>query len=265
MEGLKDATKDLNHINRSDIYYQLLLSYIKQEDIEKSLGLWTQMQEEDLAPTDQFLHTLGNFLKERDVEVPFVIPKYVPREDKPEPLPVSSSKPRVYTTGAVSLFKECLRNGDVDKALEIKRTSSEKISLHDMSLLIEKLLQGNRVNEATKMVLDLLDKNQYPVVKVFRFLLNKLANSGNTEALELIGSKLNSEQKKLLSFDNRICHANVIGGQAENYLKVLETKIDGAKENELNEIAEQFPRGGVNGILEKHPELTETGGSQNCI
>lgn len=65
LEGLKDATKDLNHIDRGDIYYQLLLSYIKQDDPEKSLGLWTQMQEEDLAPTDQFLFTLGSFLQEK--------------------------------------------------------------------------------------------------------------------------------------------------------------------------------------------------------
>lgn len=258
-KGLKDATKDMTHINRSDIYYQLLLSYINHEDIDKSLGLWTQMQEEDLAPTDQFLYTLGNFLKERDFTVPFVIPKIASQDDKPAPS-TSAIKPRYnVTSGVVSPFKESLKNGDVDKALEIKNNASEKLSVQDISLLIEKLLQNDRVNEASKIGVELLNKNQYPVLKVFRFLLNKLANAGNIETLELIGSKLTSEQKKLLSFDNRICHANVIAGKAEEYLKTLEVKIDNAKDEELNDVAEQFPRGGVNGILEKHPELTETG------
>lgn len=67
LEGLKDATKDLNHIDRSDIYYQLLLSYIKQETVDKALGLWTQMQEEDVAPSDLFLYKLGSFLKDSKV------------------------------------------------------------------------------------------------------------------------------------------------------------------------------------------------------
>lgn len=260
--GLKDATKDLNHINRSDIYYQLLLSYINHEDIEKSLGLWTQMQEEDLAPTDQFLYTLGNFLKERDVAVPFVIPKNAPPQDDNKPAASTSApKPRYNVTGVVSPFRECLKDGDVDKALEIKNTAGEKLTVQDVSLLIEKLLQLDRVGEASKIGLEMLNKNQYPILKVFRFLLNKLANNGNIETLELIGSKLSSEQKKLLSFDNRICHANVTAGKSEEYLRTLEARIDGAKEGELNDVAEQFPRGGVNGILEKHPELTETGRS----
>lgn len=75
LEGLKDATKDLNHIDRTDIYYQLLLSYIKQNDPEKAMNLWMQMQEEDLSPTDEFLVKLGRFLKEHNMEVPFIMPE----------------------------------------------------------------------------------------------------------------------------------------------------------------------------------------------
>lgn len=75
LEGLKDATKDLNHIDRSDIYYQLLLSYLKQEDADKAIGLWTQMQEEDVAASDEFLRKLGKYLSARNIAVPFVLPE----------------------------------------------------------------------------------------------------------------------------------------------------------------------------------------------
>lgn len=250
LEDLKDATKDLNHIDRSDIYYQLLLSYIKQEDIDKALGLWTQMQEEDLTPTDEFLHTLGNFLKERSVKVPFITPELKPTSNTQE-----SDISKVKSTAQV--FKQCLKQGDVEQALNIKRKTNEVFATNDLSTLIEKLLQQNRVSEATKLTFEMIDRGVFPISKVFRFLLNKLANAGNVEVLDSIGSRLSAEQKKMFSFDNRMCHANVVAGNAENYLVKLENIIDSAKDNELNAVAEQFPRGGVNGILEKYPNLIE--------
>lgn len=253
LEDLRDATKDLSHIDRSDIYYQLLLSYIKQEDIDKAVGLWTQLQEDDVAPTDQFLYTLGTFLKERNVEVPFAIPSYKApvEQEAAAPAPV---RPKPTNT---SFFREAIKAGDVDKALEVKN-SGVFLSINDQSLLIERLLQNERVNEATKIALEMINKNQFPTLKVFRFLLNKLSNNGVTDVLELIGTKLNADQKKLLSFDNRMCHANVLAGNSEAYLKNLENTIDNAKDEELRTISEQFPRGGVNAVLEKHPEMVET-------
>lgn len=252
LEDLKDATKDLNHIDRSDIYYQLLLSYIKQEDVDKALGLWTQLQEEDLTPTDEFLHRLGTFLKDRNAKVPFIIPDMKPKPRIQES--TSSSVPKVKSAPAV-LFKQYLRSGDIEQALKIKNSSNETFSNGDLSLLIEKLLQKERVNEATTLALEMLNRNVLPASKVFRFLLNKLANAGNVQVLESIAEKLTAEQKKMFSFDNRLCHANVSSGNAEGYLARLEEIIDNAKEDELNVVAEQFPRGGVNGILEKYPDL----------
>lgn len=74
LEGLIEATKDLNHIDRMEIYYNLLLSYIKEKQPEKALGLWTKLQEEDIAPSENFLIKLANFLRENQLEVPFVVP-----------------------------------------------------------------------------------------------------------------------------------------------------------------------------------------------
>lgn len=241
LEGLKDATKDLNHIDRGDIYYQLLLSYVKQEDAEKALGLWTQMQEEDLMPSDEFLRALGAFLKQKNYEIPFAIPT--------ESVTNTTEQPK----SSVQLFRTKLKSGDIDGALKLRNN----LSVTDESLLIEKLLQNDRLGEATKITLALLDKKQMPLNRVFRFLLNKLATAGDVTSLDLIGSKISQDVKKLVSYDNRVCHANLIAGKAEDYLNKLERDIEQAKDEDLVAIGEKFPRGGAYGILERHPELTQ--------
>lgn len=245
LEGLMDATKDLNHIDRSDIYYQLLLSYRKQDDADKALGLWTQMQDEDMAPTDEFLITLGKFLNEKGVQVPFIIPekRVVPNDEPP--------KNNLIT------LRQSLKSNDLNNALQIRNKSNEQIPNNELSLLIEKLVQANRSKDATDIAIDMLKKNNVPVTRVFRFLLNKLANSGDVDALERMGKVINSNLKKLVSFDNKMCHANLVAGKSEEYLQKLEEDIDKAQEADLTILSEKFPRGGAVGILEKHPELLD--------
>ncbi|KAF2894634.1 hypothetical protein ILUMI_11532 [Ignelater luminosus] len=256
LEGLKDATKDLNHIDRSDIYYQLLLSYIKQDDVDKALGLWTQMQEEDMAPTDKFLYKLGSFLTENGVEVPFVIPQ--PPEIKTETVTILKrpQQPVVKDVKTdLQLFRQAVKSGDLDAALNLKgNIQQDRISVVDMSNLIEQLVRKDRINEATKYTFELLDRSTHPIPRVFRYLLNKLTSTGDLQSLNAIGQRISTELKKILSFDNKVCHANMIMGNAAEYLDNLEKEIDNAKDEELIGIAEKFPRGGILGILEKHPE-----------
>ncbi|KAJ8913044.1 hypothetical protein NQ315_002060 [Exocentrus adspersus] len=251
LEGLKDATKDLYHIDRSDIYYQLLLTYIKQDEDEKALGLWTQLQEEDLAATDQFLLTLGNYLKQKGVRVPFVMPE----ESQVPNVRVLETERRQGPS--LAIFRQKLKSGDVDGALEIKRKSKERFNITDLSTLIEKLLQSDRVNEATDTAINILKNGNLPVNRVFRFLLNKLASTGDVESLNKIGSLINQDVKRMVSFDNRICHANLVAGKAEEYLNKLERDIDNCTEEDVIGISEHFPRGGAYGILERHPELIQ--------
>ncbi|GJQ86626.1 hypothetical protein Trydic_g15730 [Trypoxylus dichotomus] len=258
LEGLKDATKDLNHIDRTDIYYQLLLSYIKQDDAEKALNLWTQMQEEDLAPTDGFLIKLGEFLKKHKMEVPFAVPESIEQgAESSLPQQIQRRAPAPAIKRDIVIFRQTLKSGDVDAALGIRKRSGDIFTINDDSVLIEKLIQENRIQEATNLTRDMLQKNQAPITRVFRFLLNRLANSGDVKTIEEFGSYLNKEMKKLVSFDNRICHANLVSGNSGEYLEQLEKDIDNVKPEDLPLLAERFPRGGAVGILEKHPEYTE--------
>lgn len=47
----------------------------KTDEIDKALALWTQMQDEDVQASNDFLIELGNLLKKHDRPVPFAIPE----------------------------------------------------------------------------------------------------------------------------------------------------------------------------------------------
>lgn len=264
LEGLVEATRDLSNIDRAEIYYSLLQTYIKEVSPEKALGLWTAMQEEDITPTDIFLTKLAEFLKAEGQEVPFHVPKVVvetPKVEKAEKKlkaapktetaikePKVQKKREVELSPNVAAFKTALKTGNVDEILSSmqKLQPSEKISLTERSIVIETLLKNDQLAKATEMVLELMRENVHPIPRIFRFYLNKLATSGDTATLDKIGSQLSSETKKLVSFDNRRCHSFVAGGKAEEYLKSLEDAIDNATTpEEITKVGEEFPRGEI--------------------
>ncbi|TMW54433.1 hypothetical protein DOY81_000425 [Sarcophaga bullata] len=273
LEGLVEATRDLSHIDRNKIYYSLLLSYSKSEDAEKALGLWTKMQEENITPNDAFLMKLAELLESKNMNVPFVVPqsqKEVARKNKIEAVAkvaeasVKKSSGTAQTTtlsrtaSNLSLFRKALNSNELDAAINYKNQlkPSEQASIADVSHLIEQLVRADRLSEAGKYVNDMLASNTYPTPKIFKFFLNRVANAGDLETLQAIGDQLNDEQKRMVSFDNRFCHANIVAGKVEQYFKKLSDDIAAAKSSEeVAKLAEKFPRGGALGILDKHPEL----------
>lgn len=268
LEGLVEATRDLSHIDRGDIYYNLLLSYCKDQQPEKALGLWTKIQEEDITPTDQFLTTLGTYLESNNLEVPFNYRKESVQDQVQTKAPSVATKtttsvtpsPKPQKTDELSQFKRALRSNDIEAVTVAKQklTENNKLSLTDNSLYIEMLIRADRITEATKSVLELLSQNLHPLPRIFRFYINRLSSNGDINTMEQIGQLLSSETKKLMSFDNRLCHAYVTASKVDEYLVKLEKDLDNAKtEEELNEVSEKFPRGGAIGILEKFPHLCD--------
>lgn len=286
LEGLIEATKDLGHIDRNKIYYTLLLSYDKADEAEKALGLWTKMQEEAVTPNDAFLLKLAELLRRKNIDVPFVVPETqresrtkkakakeqaksepakaetVKDKDAPKEKPQKKAEPAPAPTPKLishtSLFRKAILANDPDAAIAHKQSfqGGEKVGVLDSSRLIELLVRADRLSEATKYVEELLSEKLHPQPKIFKFYLNKIAAAGDLETLKKIGQQLTEEQKRLVSFDNRFCHANIVAGKAEQFLKQLSTDIEAAKTpEEAAKQAEKFPRGGAVGILDKHPEL----------
>lgn len=263
LEGLMEATKDLNHIDRSEIYHKLLKSYINEKNPEKALGLWTKMQEEDESPSDTFLLELSSFLKSSGYEVPFVTPQassHEPTQAKPKQRNAEKRVQEASDTMSPTLrdFKLALRAGDAEGivAAREKLLPSDRINLTDQSLVIEALVRLERLNEATKLVLKIIDDNLHPVPRILKFYLNKLAIAGDINTFEYIRHRLPDEVKRLVSFDNRFCHANLSSGNTSNYLKSLYNEIDSVKsQEEADRAAKSFPVGGAVGILAGHPEM----------
>jgi len=105
-------------------------------ETDKALGLWTQAQEENELPSNEFLSTLGKHLQAHNMEVPFIMPAvepvapaapkmqrtraketFTPRTRRAPTAPVQEK-----VSGDVDLLelKQSLRKNDNDKALEIK-------------------------------------------------------------------------------------------------------------------------------------------------
>lgn len=259
LEGLIEATRDLSYIDRSAIFYQLLLSYCNSEDVDKALGLWTSMQEENVQPSDKFLFTLGTFLEQKGRTPPFVIPQISQETKTTESEKQPVEKAQVPEPNLLKEFRKALNDDDLDKALEIKRRTEyeagPKLSVMHTSKLIEKLVQAGRRSEATKLVFDLLEAGTHPIPQIFKFFLNKAAEAGDTETLNRIGSFLSSELKKLVAFDNKRCAAYSTAGKGKEYLEDLEKQIDRSNEDDVSNLKETFPRGGAFSILEREPEI----------
>ncbi|XP_071440491.1 leucine-rich PPR motif-containing protein, mitochondrial [Hetaerina americana] len=274
LEGLIEATKDLVHIDRSEVYLHLLHSYCKSNDAEKALGLWMQMQDEDVQPSDEFLITLAKLLRKNDIKVPFIEPKpimalsvsgqAIPQtkeagsRKKPEEGENSTSK-----SPSLQRFRQAIRIGDTDAALQCKaklEAEGKKMPVSALALLVEQLLKNDRIGEATAITENYLSPEvrqggKLIPPRVLRFLLNRLAHLGDTDSITNIGNLLTVDEKRLLSFDNRLCNAYMVSGKAEEYLKDLDKQIESAKDEDLQTIEEEFPRGGAIGILKNHPEL----------
>ncbi|XP_058057678.1 leucine-rich PPR motif-containing protein, mitochondrial [Anopheles bellator] len=267
LEGLMEATKDLNHIDRSEIYHKLLQSYITERDADKSLGLWTRMQEENVAPSDAFLAELGGFLSSNGYEVPFAVPDLKESRSSTTqkvggtPQAQSAAPPKraqPVLSAPLREFKQAIKSHNLDRILDAyeKVDSREKLNLTEQSAVIDALINRDRLTEATKLVMNILEQKLFPIPRTFKFFLNKLALTGDVETFDRISSLISDDLKRQVSFDNRLCHANVAGGNADQYLRRLEQEAEKIKDKEEAVVAvKHFPVGGASCILTERPEL----------
>ena len=110
---------------------------------------------------------------------------------------------------------------------ELKSLNGLKsLGVTELSAYIELLVKEERVSEATRLTKEMLGLDLQPMPKIFRFLLNKLASSGEVEAMTRLGDTLTSRAKKEVSFDNRLCNAYLASGRGGEYLDILTRDLD---------------------------------------
>ena len=64
------------------------------------------------------------------------------------------------------------------------------MSINDLSALVDGLVRADRCGEASKITLGMLENGLFPLPRVLRFLLNRLAVAGDTDTLTAIGNQL---------------------------------------------------------------------------
>nr|CAD7568028.1 unnamed protein product [Timema californicum] len=186
LEGLVEATRDMSYIDRSDIYYHLLLTYCKALEPEKALGLWTRMQEEDVQPSDEFLYKLGTFLTAQGLSVPFTIPA------APEKVELQATNPPSSPTSSLSKAKKkllsfdnrlCYANFVAGRISEYLGELEEKIEQakdEELPKLLEAFPRGGLVG--------ILEKDP-SLLPQFERLAEKYASRGITTPLNIVWMK----------------------------------------------------------------------------
>ena len=114
----------------------------------------------------------------------------------------------------------------------------------------------NNLADATKVVKALASRGLTPFSAIYSDFIGELSKNGEVDLLSEIETFISEEMKAATSFHNRTCFAHVVTGQAEQYLQKLDDEISAVTTDEQAvQIEKTFPVGGINGILEKHPEL----------
>lgn len=158
------------------------------------------------------------------------------------------------------VLKKALADQDVHQAHQAycnMQQGNKSVNVTESSALVELLVKNDMISEATQVTEDMLNKDTYPLPKIFRFLLNKMAVCGEVDMMEKLGNRLSAKVKKEVSFDNRLCNAYLSAGKGAEFLKMLQRELAKVNDDNLQSIKDKFPRGGAMGLLEHNPELLE--------
>ncbi|XP_047530160.1 leucine-rich PPR motif-containing protein, mitochondrial [Vanessa atalanta] len=220
LEGLLEATKELSHIDRSNIFYHLLVTYCKANETDKALGLWTVLQEEGEIPSEEFLSYLGNHLKSNNRDIPFVMP----------------------STGVQA---EPKKKDTVSQKITTQNSQKEpaKITKSEISNQIETLTKEGNTAQAMDLTLNHIKEGVMPKSNVLKFLLKSLAEEGNVEKIKPLGTHLSDTMKRTVTYDDKLTLATFNSGNGashmDNVLNMLETA--NTKE-EVESALRKFPR-----------------------
>lgn len=138
--------------------------------------------------------------------------------------------------------------------------SGGRLRVGECSELVEGLITASQLDEATNTVLSMVAADTHPNLRVFKYLLLTLASAGRVEPIQAFHRYITDHGlKQRLSYDNLLCTAYTAAGRAQEVLEDLAKAIRDTPDTGLQQLAQNFPRGGVMGILEKQPNYLPQG------
>lgn len=223
LEGLLEATKELSYIDRSNIFYHLLVTYCKANQTDKAVGLWTILQEEGEIPSDQFLSYLSKHLKSKNREVPFVVPNETPTKQK---------------------------TSEVTKPKQTGPTKNE------LTNTIETLVQEGKTDQALDVAIKSFEHGIIPKSSVLKYTLKKLAEESNVEKIQQLGKYVSDNLRRRITYDDKLTLAIFNRGDGANHMDSILTSLENATTDEdIENILTKFPRSNALASIMENKEV----------
>ncbi|CAM1328406.1 LRPPRC (predicted), partial [Pycnogonum litorale] len=250
LENLVKVTRDLFGLNRDVMYFYLIRAYCKIGDVNKALGVWLTMQEENVIASSKTLRYLADFLKSKNHPVPFQIPEQG----------ISPGSTQQSQSGELSTFRESLASNNLDKALDDKRmleANGQTLNLFSFNKLIKELLDAHRINDAIMITKEMFSQQQFPLQRTIRRLLSVLGQNGDLGTLEELKSYVTPVFLNNVDFDSAIGTALVINHRHLEYLSTLEEDLENLpSSSSSSEALAKFPYRCLFVMMERHPQDT---------
>ncbi|XP_059055507.1 leucine-rich PPR motif-containing protein, mitochondrial [Achroia grisella] len=225
LEGLLEATKELSYIDRSNIFYHLLVTYCKADETDKAISLWTILQEEGEIPSDKFLTYLGKHLKSKKREVPFVIPNETP-------------------------------NKVITKKTESPKTKKTSLTKAEVSNNIETLVKEGKAAQAMDVALKSIADGLIPKSSVMKFMIKTLAEESNVEKIQLLSKYANENLKRQITYDDKLTLAIFNRGAGVSHVDSILSALQNATTDEDVQLAlQKFPRSNALASIMTNDEL----------
>jgi len=270
LEALLWGSQGIRPEDRKCIYFWTLQTYADCGMFPQAVDLTRRLETEGLGLEFPEYHSLMNgfAMAMYNQQKLYQNANEVGHELSPTPESTVDSIETEEKTALQSHFyrklKKAITNKDVDACITnyrgLEKAGGKDLNVTESSTLIEMFVKAEMTEDAISVTERMLMREAYPLPRIFRFLLNRLAANGQVEAMTKIGSYLTPKIKKEVSFDNRLCNGYLAAGRAEDYLHVLITELDeasaqGIDDEKLQVLKDKFPRGGAMGLLESNPAL----------
>ena len=229
LERFIEISKNLVDINRHKLYLQLLRGFIRQEQPDKALNVWTSMQEENLLPSYDLLHELGAFLQKCGRPIPFELPSkqddirvYQKYESGQSSFSPSSTNNTAGGKENLNLeFMKALRANNLSQAAQIRAqlaAQGSPLSLNEECSYITTLLNAGQVQNATELVHEMLVASRFPTPMVIRNLLSKLCSLGQWQEFERLEPLLPTTILETSTYNSHKLEAYMNGKKSDEFL-----------------------------------------------
>jgi leucine-rich PPR motif-containing protein, mitochondrial len=278
LENLLWGSTGIRREDRKMVFMWTLQSYVDHGMLDRAVMLSKRLEWEGLAyDFPEFHNLMGSLIQNYTyrIELPVEHSPALSMSLSPASTPYASCPSTPISSGteeqlAIQAYyhrklKKAIAKESGSEGLaalnELEKTGKQ-INVTELSSLVELLVKEELLLDATNVTEKMLRRDTYPMPKIFRFLLNRLAATGQVEMMNTVGQYLTTTVKKEVSFDNRLCNAYLAAGRGAEYLDALERELDAvagcSKDDEKVQILkEKFPRGGAMGLLESDPNLVD--------